>query len=707
MHTALARKNRAAQHAQAPMQARAHASIRNILHGPSVQPKLKIGAANDPAEREADAVADKVMRMPAPEPSAAGESPLPPSGNGPDPPPAMPAPSRGSGSGPNPIRRMCTGCEDEIKRQPAEEDKLEVQRLATGEGAEGDEEELVQPKEKPGAAPALSATSESAIRGLGGGAPLARSERAFFEPRFGREFSGVRIHTGAAADTSAKSINARAFTLGSNIAFASGEYTPGTPAGRRLLAHELTHTVQQRASGVFAVQRHSCLEGEGPPGAEPPIPDEAGPHPLIYKGVTAKRSRRPSVGDAQELLNRFLDQLGSGGFACGAGADLDAIDRIRSTLNQDPLEVDCRFGPNTEKVTKMFQRCVFPNDSDEWDGKIGETTWPELVRLRPAPAPSPPAPTPAPTPAPPPSRPPAPPPATPPFTPQPDDSVCDRNCQGEFHDCMDPANEGTTREECESAFAVCIAACESDTGPEVEAPGDFCVPYPNTRGGVVQATVAAVLVDGGLTPLFAVLTSEAAAIKDAYLAGPKRFPAPRTTFDTATGSPLAESFRDHNISESDRDDVADLVESRLTLPPLVHVRSTWRGRELSSDPVRYSTFLNTADRTRNISWNDLIPSDPELLAGGVGRSKGGPDSRTISGQVTRVRDEGLFFDSEELVMTTNYHIRETFGFCPGNPAGAIAQTFTIPLSRLEVTSFMPHDDQPYDVRYSYNHTKDL
>ena len=231
--------------ARPPFVARAHVSVRNILRGPSVQAKLKIGAVDDPAEREADAVAEKVMRMPAPEPSAAGESPLPPSGNGPDPPPAMPAPSRGSGSGPNPIRRMCTGCEDEIKRQPAEEDKLEVQRLATGEGAEGDEEELVQPKEKPGAAPALSSSSESAIRGLGGGAPLASSERAFFEPRFGLDFSNVRIHNDSAADQSTRSISARAYTWGSDIAFAQGEYTPGTSSGRRLLAHELTHVVQQ------------------------------------------------------------------------------------------------------------------------------------------------------------------------------------------------------------------------------------------------------------------------------------------------------------------------------------------------------------------------------------------------------------------------------------------------------------------------------
>ena len=237
MHTALARKNQTTQRSKTPTPARAHASIRNILRRPAVQPKLKIGAANDPAEREADAVADKVMGMR-----------LPTGGQG----AAMSTPSLGPG--PNPIRRLCNECEGEIKRQPidGEKDELEVQRMTAGEGGKGaevDEEEIVQSKERPGAAPVLSASSESAIRGLGGGAPLAATERAFFEPRFGRDFSNVRIHNDSAADQSARAINAQAYTLGEDIAFASGKYSPGSPAGRRLLAHELTHTVQQQKNG--------------------------------------------------------------------------------------------------------------------------------------------------------------------------------------------------------------------------------------------------------------------------------------------------------------------------------------------------------------------------------------------------------------------------------------------------------------------------
>jgi hypothetical protein len=82
-----------------------------------------------------------------------------------------------------------------------------------------------------------------------GGRPLPGTTRSRFEERFGRDFSDVRVHTGADADAAARSIDAEAFTLGSDVAFASGNYRPGTTEGDRLLAHELTHVLQQRGDG--------------------------------------------------------------------------------------------------------------------------------------------------------------------------------------------------------------------------------------------------------------------------------------------------------------------------------------------------------------------------------------------------------------------------------------------------------------------------
>lgn len=80
------------------------------------------------------------------------------------------------------------------------------------------------------------------------GRPLDAATSGFFAPRFGHDFSRVRIHTDAQAAASAQRINARAYTAGRAIVFGPGQYQPTTHEGRRLLAHELTHVVQQRGA---------------------------------------------------------------------------------------------------------------------------------------------------------------------------------------------------------------------------------------------------------------------------------------------------------------------------------------------------------------------------------------------------------------------------------------------------------------------------
>lgn len=82
------------------------------------------------------------------------------------------------------------------------------------------------------------------------GSRLDESERAFMERRFGSDFSDVRVHSGAEASSAAASVNARAFTVGHDVVFSTGQYTPGASSGRWLLAHELTHFVQQQPSSM-------------------------------------------------------------------------------------------------------------------------------------------------------------------------------------------------------------------------------------------------------------------------------------------------------------------------------------------------------------------------------------------------------------------------------------------------------------------------
>jgi len=87
------------------------------------------------------------------------------------------------------------------------------------------------------------------------GEPLAPSLRASLEPRFGRELDGVRVHTGPVAAAEAHALGARAFTQGRDVVFAAGRYAPGSREGLGLLAHELTHVVQQSDAGTSALQR--------------------------------------------------------------------------------------------------------------------------------------------------------------------------------------------------------------------------------------------------------------------------------------------------------------------------------------------------------------------------------------------------------------------------------------------------------------------
>ncbi len=88
------------------------------------------------------------------------------------------------------------------------------------------------------------------VRSLSGGRQLPASERGFFESRFGHDFRRVRVHSGAEASSLAQAVEARAFTLGSEIVFGAGEYQPTTAGGKRLLAHELAHVQQQQPTSI-------------------------------------------------------------------------------------------------------------------------------------------------------------------------------------------------------------------------------------------------------------------------------------------------------------------------------------------------------------------------------------------------------------------------------------------------------------------------
>jgi hypothetical protein len=123
------------------------------------------------------------------------------------------------------------------------------------------------------------------------GQPLDAPARAFMEPRFAQDFSGVRVHTGAQAAESARAVNALAYTVGRDVVFGDRQYAPSTATGQRLLAHELTHVVQQNASSMTSAAGLSAID------PRPAMENEARVAEVAIHG-TAPMSGSPMAGAA-------------------------------------------------------------------------------------------------------------------------------------------------------------------------------------------------------------------------------------------------------------------------------------------------------------------------------------------------------------------------------------------------------------------------
>jgi len=209
-------------------------TLGNRAVGRMLQAKLKVGQPNDQYEQEADRVAEQVTNMPEP---VGGNGKAVSSASG------VAQRDLAEGQGPQEekdkkIQRQEEGEDEKIQRQEDEEDK-KIQRKE-------EEEEPVQTKAAGQQTPNLSPKVESNIHAMkGAGQALPEASRAELEPRFGYDFSHVRVHTDTPASETAHALKARAFTVGHDIAFNSGEYAPESTTGKKLLAHELTHVIQQ------------------------------------------------------------------------------------------------------------------------------------------------------------------------------------------------------------------------------------------------------------------------------------------------------------------------------------------------------------------------------------------------------------------------------------------------------------------------------
>lgn len=275
---------------------------------PVIQTKLTVGAPNDKYEREADRVADQVMRMP--QPQLQGTSP---------------------------------------KRANREVGQEQIQtkrnRLAGPDGTE------------------VPSSVHEVLRSQG--QPMDQATRTFYEPQFGRDFSNVRVHTDSRASESAQAINAKAYTFGNQIVFGANHYQPHTSNGRRLLAHELTHVVQQGGATVpesrFQVSGNNGLE-TNPKG----IGETAAHTPQTSADTAGAAVRRvielrpPGAGEASAFgrANELVDRLNATSVAVSYslaadgrtleyelidGATLDAFDRMMTRFIDEAQVIPLRL----------------------------------------------------------------------------------------------------------------------------------------------------------------------------------------------------------------------------------------------------------------------------------------------------------------------------------------------------------------------------
>ena len=233
-------------------QAAGNQAVQRLFAQGAIQAQVAVGPPGDPFEQEADRVADAVV-------------------------------------GGKPAGCSCGGTCEKCRAAG-----MGIRRKANG-GAAGS-----------GGGP--SSVAGNPLSSLGAGRAMDRSSNSFFSNRMGSDFSGVRLHTGPAAEQSAASINARAYTYGNSVVFGKGAYDPGSKEGKHTLAHELTHVVQQGQGARPAIRRqdHTTQEREASDqqGNETPEDGWICPAPSLTEQESSQLNKLIGTERVYDLIER-------------------------------------------------------------------------------------------------------------------------------------------------------------------------------------------------------------------------------------------------------------------------------------------------------------------------------------------------------------------------------------------------------------------
>jgi outer membrane protein OmpA-like peptidoglycan-associated protein len=611
-----------------------------------LQTKLRIGTLNDPLEREADYVADQVMRM--------GLTNVP-------------------SSGPRQVQRKCAACQKE-EQEPTPPASLPIRRKCTH--CEEEEKVLQKKSDAPSSgkqslSPEAPALVHQVLRSPG--QPLAADDHDFFGSRFGFDFSRVHVHNDRTAAESAHSINALAYTSGSDIAFAAGQYQPGTETGRRLLAHELAHVVQQSAGDHGHIRRLGDIK-KVPAVLSCPIPPSNAEQTDEYvlfpnSGTNLNGSQKVQIGN---YVDRYHASGGSGpvrvdGFASEPGDD--ALNWQLSCFRASSVRAEL-VHPSAAKtpglppflITAFMQgetaefgaeaqnrrATIFPpiagssqdkhTDQGSDKGKKGTDT----------------------------------------TTPQGKDSA-----SGGGSDQANPQNK---------PYPPTFFSCAANP----ECPDEFCRPFPTLQealndraadGESVLSTIATA--NAHAEPLFRKYVFD---------------PGPAGDISAEYAGDFSSSQNTRAVSEQIHALVKADIESH---PPDFPPGGGWVSVDFDTDPGKAAL----KQQFNELATTGLVFTDPfevpGLFAGGVGTDQGfctvgantsgaQPDSRSarVSAEVFKNPDGTLIINP-----IVTYTVVDTIDFCPGNCGGFFARHLgnTIQMSRWEASGIS--GDVPFTVTF--------
>jgi hypothetical protein len=288
-------------------------------------PRLTVNEPGDAFEREADRVADQVMRMPDDSISIDASPPQ--------------------------VSRKCEACEREDEGKEA----LQLKPAGPAEATAG-------------AAPPIV---HEVLRSPG--QPLDPATRAFMEPRFGHDFSQVRVHTDTKAAESARAVNALAYTVRGDIALASGQYKHETTEGRRLLAHELAHVVQQEGSvGHLApASRTNASNAVGERVLRPKL--EVSPAGNPFEREEADAAEDQALGERTPDPRGIQSEPEGGNHLTSPRFSGDPL--LEACFDDRARMTQGHRGPSVEKVQQALLDLGYNLGPSGADGIYGQKTW--------------------------------------------------------------------------------------------------------------------------------------------------------------------------------------------------------------------------------------------------------------------------------------------------------------------------------------------